>query len=66
MTLAAGTKLGRYEIQSQIGEGGMGKVPLAEDTNESDRHVAHSSSYRELLYARGRITGDLWPMNLGK
>jgi len=26
MTLSAGTKLGRYEIRSKIGEGGMGEV----------------------------------------
>jgi hypothetical protein len=30
--LAVGTKLGRYEILSQIGVGGIGKVYLAEDT----------------------------------
>src|SRR5215831_9630135 len=39
MTIAAGTKLGRYEIRAKIGEGGMGEVFLAEDT-ELDRAVA--------------------------
>ena len=39
MTLAAGTKLGRYEIRSKIGAGGMGEVYLALDT-KLDRKVA--------------------------
>src|SRR5437870_9821841 len=39
MTLTAGTKLGRYEIRSQLGEGGMGEVYLAQDT-KLDRRVA--------------------------
>ena len=37
--LEPGTKLGRYEIRSHIGAGGMGDVYLARDT-ELDRNVA--------------------------
>src|SRR5213593_1203629 len=39
MSLDAGTRLGRYEIRSQLGAGGMGEVYLAEDT-KLDRKVA--------------------------
>ena len=39
MSIAAGTKLGRYEIRSKIGEGGMGEVYRARDT-QLDRDVA--------------------------
>src|SRR5438552_13370638 len=39
MTIAAGTKLGRHEIRSKIGEGGMGEVYLAQDM-KLDRKVA--------------------------
>src|SRR5437867_8241861 len=39
MSLVAGTKLGRYEIRSQLGQGGMGEVYLAQDS-KLDRKVA--------------------------
>jgi eukaryotic-like serine/threonine-protein kinase len=39
MTIDSGTRLGRYEVRSPIGAGGMGEVYLALDT-ELDRTVA--------------------------
>src|SRR5438034_9850469 len=39
MSLSAGTRLGRYEIRSQLGKGGMGEVYLAEET-KLNRKVA--------------------------
>jgi serine/threonine protein kinase/Tfp pilus assembly protein PilF len=39
MTISSGSRIGRYEIRSKIGEGGMGEVYLAQDT-KLDRKVA--------------------------
>jgi serine/threonine protein kinase len=54
MTLAAGTKLGRYEIRSQIGQGGMGEVYLAEDT-QLHRKVALKVLPAELASNQDRM-----------
>jgi eukaryotic-like serine/threonine-protein kinase len=40
MPLATGTRLGRYEVRSQLGAGGMGEVYLTRDTTELEREVA--------------------------
>src|SRR5437660_10059949 len=54
MTIATGTKLGRYEIRSKIGEGGMGEVYLAQDT-KLDRKVALKILPAEVASHRDRM-----------
>src|SRR6266849_375527 len=55
MTLAAGTKLGRYEIRSKLGEGGMGEVYLAQGT-KLDRKVALKILPAEVAADRNRMS----------
>src|SRR5205807_8385272 len=52
--LSAGAKLGRYEIRSQIGAGGMGEVYLAQDT-KLDRKVALKVLPEDVASNRSRM-----------
>src|SRR5438876_10379248 len=52
--MASGTKLGRYEIRSKIGAGGMGEVYLAQDT-KLDRRVALKILPAELAANQDRM-----------
>src|SRR5438128_2431571 len=54
MAIAPGTRLGRYEIRSQIGTGGMGEVYLAEDA-ELARTVALKILPREVASDKQRM-----------
>ena len=54
MTIPSGTKLGRYEIRSKIGAGGMGEVYLAQDT-KLDRKVALKILPAEVASNRERM-----------
>src|SRR5215813_180868 len=54
MELKPGTKLGRYEIRSKIGQGGMGEVYLAEDS-QLRRKIALKILPSELADSQDRM-----------
>src|SRR5262245_33126840 len=54
MSLDPGTKLGRYEIRSKLGAGGMGEVYLGEDMR-LHRHVALKILPSDLAANRDRM-----------
>jgi serine/threonine protein kinase len=54
VSIKAGTKLGRYEIISQLGKGGMGEVYLCKDI-KLDRRVALKILPSELAASRERM-----------
>ncbi|MGI8835709.1 MAG: protein kinase domain-containing protein [Pyrinomonadaceae bacterium] len=55
MTIPSGTILGRYEIRSKIGAGGMGEVYLAQDTSELGRAVALKIVPAEIAKDKDRL-----------
>lgn len=54
MPLVEGTKIGRYKVLSKIGEGGMGEVYLARDT-QLDRDIALKILPAEFASDRNRM-----------
>src|ERR1051325_10369294 len=54
MPIEAGTRLGRYEVQSLLGVGGMGEVYRALDT-ELQRHVALKLLPAEFVFHPDRM-----------
>src|SRR6185437_2183212 len=72
MALAPGTKLGPYEVQSQLGAGGMGEVYKARDTR-LDRivavkilpvHLAEKSDAKERFDREARAISSLSHPNI--
>ena len=69
MSLASGTKLGPYEIQSPLGAGGMGEVYRALDTR-LDRtvavkvlpaHLSSDASLKQRLEREAKAVSKLSP-----
>jgi serine/threonine protein kinase len=72
MTLAAGSKLGAYEVVAQIGAGGMGEVYPARDTRLNrdvaikvlPAHLADKPESRERFEREARTIASLNPPHI--
>src|SRR5205085_7877467 len=54
--ISPGTTLGRYEIKTRLGAGGMGEVYLAEDVSLNQRKVALKLLPPEVTENRARLS----------
>ena len=58
--LLSGTHLGRYEVGSQLGAGGMGEVYLAQDTSDLERTVPIKILPAALASDQQRMQRFIW------
>jgi serine/threonine protein kinase len=67
VTIPAGTKLGRYEIRSKIGEGGMGEVYRARhESLNRDVAIKLLPAFAQALHReRGRTARSQREANVG-